>query len=165
MKKYLVFTLSVCVLFFACNNEETNNSGDNASSESTLSTDLVKNPESASGKENINQEDLPQMTFAETEYVFGEIQQGDVVKHDFIFTNTGHSDLIITNAKASCGCTVPYYPQEPIASGASDTIKVSFNSKGKSGKTTKSITVTHNGVPNKSVIYIKGDIIVPEETL
>ena len=68
------------------------------------------------GNENPNQ---AAFKFAEEEFNFGTIMQGDQVKHDFEFTNTGKEPLIIANAAGSCGCTVPEWPKEPIAPGAS----------------------------------------------
>ena len=68
-----------------------------------LSTDLVSNN---GGK--------PKMTFAETKHDFGKIMQGEKVNWTFDFTNTGDGDLVISQASASCGCTVPEWPKEPI---------------------------------------------------
>ncbi len=156
--------LFISIIIFSCNEENTSMDGENMDDKETLSTDLINNPETASNanENNVNEADLPIMTFNEEEFNFGQINEGDVVTHNFAFTNTGHNDLIISNAKASCGCTIPYYPKEPIASGATDTIKVQFDSKGKSGQTTKSITITTNSIPNNQVIYIKGEIIKDE---
>ena len=58
-----------------------------------------------------------QMNFDRDEWDFGEINQGDVVEHSFEFTNTGKDPLIISNAKGSCGCTVPEWPRAPIPPG------------------------------------------------
>ena len=65
---------------------------------------------------------------------FGVVDEGEVVKHVYKFKNTGTEPLIISNAKGSCGCTVPTWPQEPIAPGPFGEIKVEFNSKGKPGR-------------------------------
>ncbi|MEP0478836.1 MAG: DUF1573 domain-containing protein, partial [Nonlabens sp.] len=50
--------------------------------------------------------DYPEMTFAETEFDFGTVEEGAVVEHEYKFTNTGSAPLIVVNAKGSCGCTV-----------------------------------------------------------
>ena len=69
------------------------------------------------------------MTFDKTSHDFGTIQEGETVQTTFTFTNTGQSDLIIVDARGSCGCTVPNYPKNtPIAPGASGDIVVSFDS-------------------------------------
>ena len=96
--------------------------------------------------------------FAETEFNFGKIKSGEKVSHEYKFTNTGKEPLVISNAKGSCGCTVPKWPKEPIAPGATSSILVEFNSKGKSGSQTKQVTITANTDPPQSIIYIKGDV-------
>ena len=74
----------------------------------------------------------------------------------FTFKNTGNEPLIISNAKAGCGCTVPQWPKEPIAPGESGTIAVKFNSKGKPGKQTKRVTLTMNTTPNTKQLRLSG---------
>ena len=107
-------------------------------------------------------EDYPIMNFEETEYHFGNISQGSIVEHSFKFTNTGNADLVITNAKGSCGCTVPNYPKEPIAPGESGEINVKFDSKNRSGSQYKTVTLTtntENGIERltiKSNVYDQG---------
>ncbi len=100
------------------------------------------------------------MQFEETEFAFGEIQQGDVVEHTFKYKNIGDAPLIISNARASCGCTVPKWTKEPTAPGANDEIHVKFNSRGKRGTQRKSITITTNY--GSEVVYLKGVVKVPE---
>ncbi|MBK9014779.1 MAG: DUF1573 domain-containing protein [Saprospiraceae bacterium] len=99
------------------------------------------------------------MSFTETEFNFGKVKAGEKVEHEYTFKNTGKEPLVISNAKGSCGCTVPEWPKEPIAPGASAKIKVNFDSKGKSGPQTKQVTITANTDPVQSIIYIKGDVI------
>ena len=99
------------------------------------------------------------MSFTETEFNFGKVKAGEKVEHEYVFKNTGKEPLVISNAKGSCGCTVPEWPKEPIAPGASAKIKVNFDSKGKSGPQTKQVTITANTDPVQSIIYIKGDVI------
>jgi len=105
----------------------------------------------------------PQLTFDEDRFDFGQINQGDKVTHIFKFTNTGKSPLIITNAKAGCGCTVPKWPKEPVAPGQSSELEVAYDSKGKKGRQTKSVTITSNAVPSTKLIHISTEILVPEE--
>ena len=98
----------------------------------------------------------------ETEFDFGTIDQGEAVEHSFSFTNTGSEPLIISNAKGSCGCTVPQWPREPIAPGATANIDVRFDSKGKRNKQNKKVTITANTDPAQSFLYIKGEVNAPE---
>lgn len=97
--------------------------------------------------------------FKETVWDFGQISlKGGKVSHKFSFTNTGDSNLIITAARADCGCTRPEYSDEPVAPGKSGDIKITYVPAGK-GKFTKKVTVTTNGVPRKVRIIIKGEVI------
>lgn len=89
----------------------------------------------------------PKIIFEKPLHNFGTINQGDKVTHDFVFKNTGKSPLIIIDAKASCGCTVPSIPDTPIAPGEKGSIKVVFDSKGKFDKQSKTIRISANTYP------------------
>jgi hypothetical protein len=94
--------------------------------------------------------------YEQESFDFGVVNEGDLVTHTFKFKNTGTEPLTISNAKASCGCTVPNWSKEPVAPGASGEIKVEFNSKGKPGNQSKRVTVTANTNPTDTFIEIKG---------
>jgi len=98
------------------------------------------------------------MNFSETTYDFGTVQEGEVVAHTYTFTNTGDETLVLSDAKGSCGCTVPKWPREPIAPGASADITVEFNSKNKKGKRNQKVTITANTNPPQSFIYLTGEV-------
>jgi hypothetical protein len=98
----------------------------------------------------------PIISFYETEYNFGSIKEGDIVEHNFHFTNTGSSPLIISDAKASCGCTVPSFSTEEIASGGTGSISVKFDSSNKTGSQNKTVTITTNTENGIERLYIKG---------
>lgn len=100
----------------------------------------------------------PVLTFEQSEFNFGQANEGDLVKHVFTFTNTGKSPLIIANATASCGCTVPDWPKEPIAPGQKSQINVEFNTKGKPGIQNKTVTITANTVPAITTLKISGTV-------
>jgi hypothetical protein len=104
----------------------------------------------------------PEITF-ETETVdYGTIKQGDEGSRDFKFKNTGKEPLVISNAKGSCGCTVPTWPKEPIMKGQTAVIKVHYDTK-RVGAFTKSVTIESNAKTNPKVINIKGTVeAVPE---
>ena len=104
------------------------------------------------------------VSFAENEFDFGTVDSGEKVEHDYSFTNTGTEDLIISNAKGSCGCTVPDWPKEPIPPGESGVIKVVFDSKGKKGPQSKRVTITANTNPPQSFLTIKGEVTAAETT-
>lgn len=100
-----------------------------------------------------------QIKFAnDGKFKFGKIKEGEKVTHDFVFTNTGIAPLVVTNCKASCGCTVPEWSQEPIAAGKSGKIHVVFDSEHKAGTQVKSITVTANTEPSRTVIALVGEV-------
>lgn len=105
-----------------------------------------------------NASNQAEFKFDKEEYGFGTITQGQSVSYDFTFTNTGNEPLIITNAQASCGCTVPQWPKEPIMKGQSGTIKVTFNSTGKLGVQDRTVTITSNAKQNPMVLHLKGTV-------
>jgi hypothetical protein len=102
---------------------------------------------------------VAKMTFEITEFKFGEVPEGEVVEHDFAFTNTGSQPLLITKARSTCGCTVPSYSEDPILPGESGVISVAFDTKNKYGRQRKPITITANTFPAMSVIYMDGTVI------
>lgn len=91
-------------------------------------------------------------------FEFGVVNEGEVVKHMFKFKNTGSEPLVISNAKASCGCTVPVWPKEPIAPGGTGEIAVEFNTKGKPGAQSKQVTVTANTNPTETFLVVSGEV-------
>ena len=101
--------------------------------------------------------------FEETSHDWGTIAEGEKMTHVFKFKNTGDNDMIISDAHGSCGCTVPEWPKEPIKPGKSSQIKVIFDSKGKPGDQSKSVTLTANTEPSSMVLMIKGKVTPKEE--
>jgi hypothetical protein len=97
---------------------------------------------------------VPVMSFEKAEYDFGTIEQGTPQEAIFLFTNTGNAPLIITDAKSSCGCTVPNPPKDPIAPGETGELKVNFNGSGQN-QVTKTITVTANTEKGSEILRIK----------
>jgi len=93
---------------------------------------------------------------------FGTIIQDESPEFEFTFTNTGNEPMIISNAKGSCGCTVPIWPKEPIAPGETGSINVKFSSKGKQGTQNKTVTLTANTTPPTTKLRVTGEITVPE---
>lgn len=99
-----------------------------------------------------------EISFDKDVHDFGKLKQYGNATTEFVFKNTGNSPLIISNAKGSCGCTVPTWPREPIAPGATAIIKVKYDSK-RIGPINKSVTVTSNASNDPSkVIRITGNI-------
>lgn len=119
----------------------------------------VMNTASANGKQNAN---MPEIKFEEEVFDFGKITQGEVVSHDFTFTNIGTGNLIISGASGSCGCTVPKWPKEPVKPGQKGKLNVVFSSEGKKGYQEKTITVVTNCEPATRIIRIKTEVITLE---
>jgi hypothetical protein len=97
--------------------------------------------------------------FEKMEHDFGRINEGDVVKTQFKFTNTGKAALLITHAQGSCGCTVPQWPEERIKPGESGVINVQFDSHAKVGEVTKTVAVSANTSPPTTTLIIKATIV------
>ena len=103
--------------------------------------------------------DKGSMNFNESVYDFGQISlKKGKVSHEFTFTNSGDKNLVITDARADCGCTRPEYSEAPVAPGKSGTVKVTFAPAAK-GHFSKKVTITNNGNPRKVRLIIKGEVV------
>jgi hypothetical protein len=96
--------------------------------------------------------------FDTKDYDFGTVKEGAIVEGVFKVANKGKTDLVITDASASCGCTVPEWPKEAIKPGDSAEIKFSFNSKGRTGKQSKTITLQTNTANVTETLRIAGTV-------
>ncbi len=102
--------------------------------------------------------DAPVIKFEKDLYDFGVITEGESVKYDFKFKNVGKTPLIITDATATCGCTVPEYPTKPVNPGDEGTIKVVFNSQGKVGIQDKVVSIISNANPYLATVHVVGEV-------
>jgi hypothetical protein len=100
--------------------------------------------------------DTTSVIVLDSTYDFGKITDGEKVVYNYRFRNTGNKPLVISSAVASCGCTVPEKPEEPIKPGETGILKVVFNSEGKVGPAHKEIRVVSNAFPPFPVLLIKG---------
>ncbi|MCC5928409.1 MAG: DUF1573 domain-containing protein [Cyclobacteriaceae bacterium] len=103
----------------------------------------------------------PAIRFEQEVFDFGTVKEGDVVEHTFVFTNVGSLPLLIENALASCGCTVPEWSSEPIQPGKSGSIKVRFNTNNRPNQQLKTVTVRANTDPAETRLRIKG-VVTPK---
>ena len=97
----------------------------------------------------------PRMMFETKEHDFGTFEQDGNGTFLFLFTNIGKEPLVISKCQGSCGCTVPSWPQHPIAAGKQDTIKVTYDTH-RVGVFVKTVTITSNAKESPDVITIKG---------
>lgn len=96
--------------------------------------------------------------FNKTEHSFGNIVQNSENKYSFTFRNTGVEPLVISNAKGSCGCTVPNYPKEPVLPGATATIDIVYSPGMQSGSQNKTVTITANTDPIQTTLNITANV-------
>jgi len=99
----------------------------------------------------------PEITFESLVHDYGNIYQGDNGVCEFVFKNTGKAELVLTNCRSSCGCTVPEWPKDPIAPGKKAVIRVKYNTQ-RIGQISKTITVESNATNNRVVLSIKGNV-------
>ncbi len=107
-----------------------------------------------------------QIKFDKTIHNFGTFSESSPkVSCEFTFTNIGDAPLIINQAVAGCGCTLPQYSKEPIQPGGKGTLKVTYNGTGRfPGHFKKLITVRTNGVVEMTRLYIEGDMVEAEKS-
>jgi hypothetical protein len=144
---FFICTAIITVGFFSCAQQEKSDK---------ISPELIENPATASGESKEGK--VPVFEFETTNHHFGEIKEGDIVTFTFKFKNKGNADLFIITAKASCGCTIPAYSKEGVHPGDEGKVDVSFDSHGKSGMVSKTITVIANTIPNTKVLTISAEI-------
>jgi len=113
--------------------------------------------------ESTDNPNAAEFKFEQTEHDFGTLDEGPKVTHVFNFTNTGKEPLIITSARASCGCTVPQKPEKPVLPGEVGEITVTYNTKGRVGNFNKAITLTSNAKQSTFILKIKGVVIKVED--
>jgi len=142
MKKYILFLL-VPVILVACDVRRKDRLADDTAKEMAL-------------------KDTTTVLAIDTTYNFGKATDGDKVEYNFRFKNTGIKPLVITNATASCGCTVPLKPEMPILPGDTGFIKVVFDSKGRVGTAHKTITVSSNAYPGFPQLLLTGEVVTKQ---
>ena len=99
------------------------------------------------------------LSVKESTFDFGEIKEKDgKVSHTFIVENKGDSPLILTRVIASCGCTTPEWPKEPIAAGKTANVKITYNPANRPGVFAKSISIYSNGKRGSYILTIKGKV-------
>lgn len=151
---YRFFLLLFPILLLSCESETSPAVAEQDDPNRISNADIIRNPITVDGK--IDTTNIAVMTFEETRYQFGTVKKGEVVKKTFTFTNTGTAPLLISDARSTCGCTVADYPKHLILPGKEGSIKVEFDTKNKSGKQHKPVTLTANTYPAETQVVMRG---------
>lgn len=141
MKKY-VLVLLVVVTFVACNERRKDKIADDVATQTAMAL-----------------QDSTTVAIIDSGYNFGKVADGEKVEYNYRFKNTGTKPLVIVEAHASCGCTVPQKPEKPVLPGETGYIKVVFDSKGRTGHAFKTITVTSNAKPEFPELILTGEVV------
>ena len=148
MKNFLLpFILLLSVVFITSCNKE---SASVKVKKENLETAKKRDVEISKGAAEIK--------FDITEYDFGTVNEGEIVEAKYMVTNAGKTDLIISNVQASCGCTVPVWPKEPIKPGDSAEVLANFNTTGKPNRQAKTLTLFTNTAKGREVLRLKGSV-------
>ncbi|MFT5723114.1 MAG: hypothetical protein ACI9JN_000221 [Bacteroidia bacterium] len=152
MKKIFVFILTgiVTLSLSSCNSN-------NSAQHDNVDSSIADNNKTASNPDAQNPE--PKFKFDHVEWDFGRVNEGEQVKHIYKFTNVGDEDLVISNCRATCGCTIPRWERRPIPPGESGEIEVKFNSKNKPGNQIKNVTITANTNPPETIVTFKALVL------
>ncbi|HEX7458146.1 MAG TPA: DUF1573 domain-containing protein [Ginsengibacter sp.] len=142
----LIICVCITSIFFSCDIRNTRNKADAMVSNTTAQFT-----------------DSTTVQLIDSAYNFGNVTDGDKVEYSYRFRNTGKNPLIVSSAVASCGCTVPEKPEEPIKPGETGFLKVVFNSKGRVGEVHKTITVTSNAYPKFPELELTGHVVSGEK--
>ena len=152
MKKQKTFCfLLSCFLLLSCGNSK--NSG--------LSIEDIKNPATADGMSEQQKAHMPEIQFENLTYDFGKVIQGEILHYTFHFKNIGKSNLVISDAAASCGCTTSIPPKAPVKPGEKGEITITFDSTHKHGEVNSYVVVTANTYPAQTILTISANVIAP----
>lgn len=160
-----IIILSFIAVLSSCNQQASTDQGTESTTaapateaeKAEVPVEMIDNPATASNP-NAQPGELPVMTFRKTDHDFGDIIENQVVETTYEFTNTGKSDLLISDCKAACGCTVPNWPREPIKPGKGGKITVKFDSAGKSGVNNKIVTVLANTKEGSTELKFRANV-------
>lgn len=132
--------------------------GNNADASTKINKDNLEN---AKSRDVEIKKGAASLTFEAPVYDFGTVNEGEVVETTFKLTNSGKTDLIITDAQVTCGCTVPSWPKKPIKPGQTEEIQVRFDTNGKPNRQQKNITLLTNTESGREILTIKG-LVTPK---
>lgn len=156
MSKLIFHIFLLAFIITSCNNNQKKDNGleEVRLDSKTANADIVRMPISADMPLDTN--NIAKITLEETDFNFGSVTEGDVVKHTYKLKNTGNQPLLITDIRTTCGCTVPTWNKSPIAAGGSDQVEVKFDTKGKANEQVKKITIIANTFPAETELILRG---------
>jgi hypothetical protein len=97
--------------------------------------------------------------FKSEKHDFGKIKEGTQASYSFEFSNTGKTPVVISNVQPSCGCTTPEWTREPIMPGKTGKVTAIYNTVGRPGNFSKTITVVNNGEVSQIILTIQGNVV------
>jgi hypothetical protein len=103
------------------------------------------------------------MTFDSVKHNFGMIHKGDIVSHEYTFTNTGEEPILITDAEVTCECTKVDFPKQPIAKGQKGIVKVTFDSKSAIDRQERTVIVKSNASNAPVTLTFKAVVLKPKK--
>lgn len=118
-----------------------------------------KNALDADVQKVLASKDSTTVQIIDSAYNFGKVTDGEKVEYSYRFRNTGNKPLVVVQATASCGCTVPQKPEKPVMPGEIGFIKIVFDSKNRVGNANKTITVESNANPGFPPLILTGDVV------
>lgn len=140
----------------ACSDSNENDTDSSKTDKDDRISNIIRNPVTADGSQDtVN---VAKITFDESVHHFGSVKEGEVVRVSYKFTNTGRVPLLIADARATCGCTVPEWPKNTIEPGESDVILVEFDTQGKKYDQNRPISIIANTLPRQTDIFITGHV-------
>jgi hypothetical protein len=142
-KIYVIALVMVAIIASNCGSGKGKNSADSSLTASGNSTSEI--------------------VFKEYQHNFGKVAEGEKISYIFTCENKGKTDLIISSATTSCGCTVPKYDKKPIPAGASGNLEVVFDTSGRNGMQTKIITVKSNALTPVVMLKITAEVITTDK--
>ncbi len=151
MTKYLLFFIAA-IIFTGCDVRRKDKIADDSFIKEEKIKKVMDEEKAAALKDSTT------VQLIDSLYNFGTVKEGELVKYSFTFKNTGTKALVVETAHASCGCTVPEKPEQPIKPGETGVIKVVFDTKGKSAHQEKTITVNSNARPEFGDLKLIGTV-------
>lgn len=138
-----VYVLGLAVLLFACDQSTSSVAEESANSISNTTVGIEAQPTTSTAAATPTGA-MPKFEFASMQHDFGNMKEGDIVKHTFKFKNVGDAPLIISNVQPQCGCTTTNYTKTPVPPNGEGEIELQFDSANKAGPQHKTATVMAN---------------------